>query len=206
MRKGLALATAAVAFGALGLQLSLMVAAHLAEGSGVVRAVWRFLGYFTLLTNLGVAVVASLLVFRPGWAGPRVRLATLVSIALVGLVYSLALRHAWSPTGAQKLADHALHDVTPLLFAACWLAWDHGRLTWRDALWGIAPGLAYAVYALARGAADGWYAYWFLDPMQSSPLELARNIAILALGFLAAAMAIVALDRRLGSPIRPVER
>jgi hypothetical protein len=191
-----ALVTALTAWSMLGLQLGLTLQLMTAQGIGA--ALWRFLGYFTILTNLGVALVASAMAARPALAGPRVRLATASSILFVALVYSVALRGIWNPTGWQAVADHGLHDVTPLLFLVAWLLAGHGALKWRDALWALVPPLAYCLYAFARGAADGWYAYWFLDPHKLGPLQLAGSIAGLAAAILVIALALTGLDRWLG--------
>ena len=92
----------------------------------------------------------------------------------------------------------ALHDVTPVLFAVLWMAMPHGELRWSDLKWALAPPALYLAYALARGAIDGWYAYWFLNPATQTIGELAISIiAVLAL-FSAIAAAAIALDRRLG--------
>ena len=115
----------------------------------------------------------------------------------MGIVYSVALRKLWEPDGLQLLADRLLHDVMPVLFLIVWLVRPHGGMKWRDAIWCAAfPGL-YAIYALARGAADGWYAYWFLDPMRSSLLELVRNIVALLIVLSVIGLAFLALDRLL---------
>lgn len=192
-----AAATALTAFAALGLQLVLMIERMSAEGAGLAAVLWRFVGFFTILANAGVAVVATAMAAAPAGrlAGPRVRLAAAASIVFVGLVYSLLLRSAWSPTGLQAVADHALHDATPLLFLAAWLLADHGALKWRDALWAAVPPLLYCVYALIRGAADGWYAYWFLDPNRLTPTQMVLSIALLALALFIVALALVGADR-----------
>jgi hypothetical protein len=205
MRTGVSAVAALTAWLGLALQLVLIVNRIVADGGTVGLAVWRFVGFFTILTNLGVAIVATAMALRPDseLAGPRVRLATAASIAAVGIVYSVALRATWHPTGWQKVADHVLHDATPPLFLLAWILSAHGRLGWRDALWGVLPGVAYCVYALARGAVDGWYAYWFLDPKAAAPFELARNIVLLSLGFFALAILLVAIDRWLGRRREP---
>ena len=59
--------------------------------------------------------------------------------------------------------------------------------------------LLYVVYAMARGAADGWYAYWFLDPSRLSAAQLALNVAGLALGFLVVAAAAGVVSNRLNA-------
>jgi hypothetical protein len=205
MRTGVSAVTAITAWLGLALQLVLLGDRIVADGGTLVLAAWRFVGFFTILVNGGVAVVATAMALRPDseLAGPRMRLVTVANIAMVGLVYSVALRGTWNPTGWQAVADHLLHDATPPLFALAWVLCGHGRLGWRDAVWAVLPAVGYCVYALARGAVDGWYAYWFLDPTASGPVELARNIVGLSLAFFAVAILFVALDRWLGRRREP---
>ena len=65
----------------------------------------------------------------------------------------------------------------------------------RSAFWAVVPAFAYFIYALARGAADGWYAYWFMDPTSLPPVQMATNVAILLFVFLLVALALVGLDK-----------
>ncbi|HVL29891.1 MAG TPA: Pr6Pr family membrane protein, partial [Sphingomicrobium sp.] len=115
-------------------------------------------------------------------------------IALVGIVYSLWLRSTWDPQGLQKLADIALHDATPVLFVGMWLAGLHEQLKWRDIGWALVPPALYCLYALARGAVDGFYPYWFLNPAVQSPGETAASIAMLLLAVAAIAGLLNAID------------
>jgi hypothetical protein len=128
---------------------------------------------------------------------------------MVGIVYSVALRALWSPTGLQKLADMLLHDVAPLLWAGLWLTGPHVRRRRSEVVWALLPPLLYCIYALARGAVDGWYAYWFLDPAQQSPGELGASILVLLIAFLVLAVLLVAVDQSLVSlgkrPAKPVD-
>jgi hypothetical protein len=167
--------TALVGWAALALQFWLVVRTF-----GLSEGVWRFFAFFTILANLGVAIVASAMATGTrGLATPKVRYAAAVSIALVGLVYSLWLRKTWDPQGLQKIVDHALHDAVPVLFLGAWIASLHEQLKWRDVLWALVPPAVYVAYALARGAADGFYAYWFLNPATQSPREMVTSTAIL---------------------------
>ncbi|MBW8297253.1 Pr6Pr family membrane protein [Sphingopyxis sp.] len=152
--------SAVVAWAALALQLAVLAGRFAETGQTFGEALWRFVGFFTILTNLFVALVASTAALAPQrWlASAPTRYAALVAILLVGIVYSLLLRHIWSPQGWQAVADHALHDASPLLFLLAWLAAPHGGLGWRSALWAVAFPFAYLVHALGRGAFDGWYA------------------------------------------------
>jgi hypothetical protein len=190
---------ALVAWFGLAMQLWVSIGQFAAKGSGVAAALWRVLGYFTILTNLGVAIVATAMALAPGAriAGPRPRLAMAVAIVLVGIVYSVALRHILNATGLAAVADHALHDVSPVTFLIAWAVAGHGGLRWRDSLWALPWPSAYFAYAMARGAASGWYAYWFLDPANLSPVRFAINVALLIASFAAAGVILIAADRAL---------
>ena len=188
---------ALVAAAGLLLQLYLIIGLMTAQGAGISFAVWRYLGYFTILTNILLVLVAAAMIFRPDsrLASPRFRLAAATSIVMVGLVYAVALRATWSPAGWQVVADHLLHDATPALFLLAWLLAPHGGLRWRDALWGVVAPFLYCVYALARGAVEGWYAYWFLDPRALDGVAMLRSMAVLLALVFVIALLLVAVDR-----------
>ena len=188
---------ALVAWSALVLQLALVIQKMTGEGASVADAVWRFLGFFTILVNCALAVAATAAALgRPSFLNnPNLRLSIATSILIVGLVYSIALRSLWQPTGLQAVADHALHDATPALYLLTWILLPHGQLQWRSALWAAVPAFAYFIYALVRGAADGWYAYWFMDPTSLPPVQMATHVAMLLLVFLLVALALVGLDK-----------
>ena len=84
------------------------------------------------------------------------------------------------------------------MFMMVWILAPNGALGRRDFAWALVPPALYAAYAMARGAIDGWYAYWFLDPGQQSPTELAASVAIMLAGFALIAAAAAAVDRWLG--------
>ena len=188
---------ALVGWAGLALQLSLMM-----RNMGAGPALWRFFGFFTILTNIGAAMVATAMALgrTKGLASPRARLMAASSIIMVGIVYSVALRSLWSPTGLQKVADMLLHDVAPLVWVGLWLVGPHARRRrWSEVGWALLPPFLYCIYALARGAADGWYAYWFLDPAQQGLGELSASIVVLLLAFSVLAVILVAVDQSLFS-------
>lgn len=192
--------TAVVGWAALALQLALIV-----RNLGLSIGLWRFVGFFTILTNMLAASVATAMALgrTGGLTGSRARLAAASAILLVGIVYSVALRSLWNPQGLQKLADIALHDATPILFVASWLLAPHGDLRMRDLGWALAWPSAYALYALARGAMDGWYAYWFLDPTRQSPSELAVSMAVILAAVALVAAQLIGADRLLARLAAP---
>ncbi len=194
-RKAIVLITAVVTWAALLLQLYLIIGKMTSEGATTLAAIWRFFGFFTILSNIAVAVVASLMVVKT--VSARTRLCAVSAITFVGIVYSVALRATWQPEGWQAVSDHLLHDATPILFVVAWLSSDHGTLRWRDAGWAIVAPVAYCIYALARGANDSWYAYWFLDPTKLNAPRMIGSIAALSVSFIILALAFIAIDRRL---------
>lgn len=186
---------AAVSWTALILQLVLIMGT-LAE-QGALFAVWRYLGFFTILTNIWCAVLMTNAAIRPASRNGRLQrseLAAATSIIIVGIVYSVALRDTWNPQGWDAIADHLLHDFSPIVFAVFWLFRRHGGLTWRDAALCVIWPVVYGLYAFARGAADGWYAYWFLDPSKLDLGTLGLYSLILVVGFGAAGLALIAAD------------
>ena len=197
LAKAFSILVAIVAWSALILQMALTIQKMTGEGASVAQAIWRFFGFFTILVNCAVAVQATAAVVQPSGRmnNATLRLSVATSILVVGLVYSLALRSIWRPTGWQAVADHALHDATPVLSVLAWFLAAHGQLQWRSALWAVVPAFAYFTYALARGAADGWYAYWFMDPSALPAAQMATNVAILLSAFLIVALAFVGIDK-----------
>ena len=171
-----------------------------AQAVGLGLATWRFFGFFTILSNIGIACIATAIALDGGGklTVARARLMALAAIVTVGLVYSILLRSTWNPQGLQKLADAALHDWTPLLFAILWALMPHGELRWSDLKWALTPPALYLAYALGRGAIDGWYPYYFLNPTLQTGAELGVSILGTLAVFAIIAGSAIAVDMRMG--------
>lgn len=199
-RKGVALLIAAVAWVSLVTQV--MVAFDNLQLLGGTRgmAVWRLLGFFTILTNLLIALAMMARAFGRwprAWPDERHALGTLaVSIALVGAVYHLVLAKLWNPVGLHWWSDQGLHTAVPVLFDLYWLVFaPKSGFRWSDAgRWMLYPSL-YAAYALARGAVDGWYPYPFIDVGQLGYPAVLANVAGLAAVVGLGALGLVAYAR-----------
>lgn len=203
----MSLARALAAFGALaglaGLCLQWVI---MLEGMSPVLATWRFFAYFTILTNCLVTAVFARAALKPGAAeglnSPRVELMALTSILFVCIVYNVLLAPRWAPQGWQLVADILVHQVTPIVCALYWLARPRGRLAWKDALFAALWPIGYAAYGLTRGAFDGFYPYFFMDPSTTALPQLALNVCGLAGAFVIGALACVALDQVLARRAR----
>lgn len=188
---------ALVAWVALAVQLD--ASFGFAESLG--EALWAMLRYFTVLTNLLVAVVMSFIALDVR-VPPFVTGGTTLSIVLVGVVFFLLLRGLLELSGGAALADLLMHKVTPVLVPFWWLAFaDKGGLRRRDCLlWALYP-LAYFGYALVRGKAEGRYAYPFIDVASLGGPAVALNGLMIALGFVVTGLALVALDARMARTV-----
>ena len=193
---------AVVGCGALGLQYVLSMGTALANGRTWVSGAVTYFSFFTILTNTLVALVLTVPLVaprsRPGrWlSSPGPRSATATHVAVVGLVYSLALRQLWDPQGAQLVADRLLHYVVPILYLLFWvLLVEKGRLRWQDVPAWLSYPLAYVVYTVARGAVIDRYPYPFLDVTQLGYLEVFWHIVVLTGGFFGIGLLIVGIDR-----------
>lgn len=200
-KRWLVVLVAVIAWFAVLLQLYLML---LNTKNPPGETLLRFFSYYTILTNLLVAVYCTVLLIKPrgrlgvAFLRPGTATAVAVYITVVGLVYNLVLRQLWSPSGWQWLVDELLHVGVPLLFILYWLAAvPKSGLRYK----GIGTWLIYpAVYAIAiflRGAWSGFYPYPFVDVTALGYQRALLNSVVLAGGFLLMAAAFVAVGRLL---------
>ena len=196
---------AAVAWSALVLQLVLVVRGTVIlveeDPPGLPARIYRFFAYFTIQSNILVAVVSTALARDPSLdrAAWRVaRLAALVGITVTGLVHFVLLRPLLDLTGADWVCDKLLHMVVPVLAVAAW-AWagPRPRVTWREAAYALVWPLAWLAWTLVAQEVDGWVPYPFLDPDEDgwgAVVVVSIGITVLFVGMLALART---LDRRL---------
>jgi hypothetical protein len=186
----------------LGILLQLVLSARLAmrQGRSPLAGALDALCFFTVLTNLLVAVVSTARTSaRTTWLSARSTLAAVaVYIFVVGLIYSLLLRTTWAPTGVQKAADVLLHDAVPLLYVLWWLTGaPRGGLRWRQPVQWLAYPFAYCVFLVLLGEATGRYLYPFANIAQLGWGTVGRNaMLMLALFWILGVIAVFA-DRRL---------
>jgi len=176
--------------------LVIQLRATFGQTGSVFQSLWTILLYFTVLTNFLVAIVMAGIAF-----GIRAfRSATLLSgstlaIILVGVTYSLLLHGLLHLSGGAKLANIIMHYVVPVFVPLYWLVFSpKGELKRHDPLlWSIFP-LAYLPYALVRGAIEKKYPYPFIDVAKLGWPDTLLNATAIAIGFLVAAFAMLALD------------
>jgi len=195
---------------ALALQCYLTLTLSVEDGQTVFEGTINFFSYFTILSNLIVALVLTCSRWSPQsrwgsiFACPTVQSAAAVYITIVAIVYSLVLRNIWDPHGLQKLVDVLLHDLLPLLYLVFWFVLVRkNRLRWLDALWWLVFPTLYCGYLLLRGAWTGWYPYPFLDAGNGGYGSVARNGIMLLIAFLAVGLTFIAIAKLLNRRATP---
>jgi hypothetical protein len=193
--------------GWLGLILQLIVSARAATNAGrsPLAGIVDALCYFTVLTNVLVAIVTTAGVTRRrGFFVSRgVLAATAVYIFVVGLIYSLLLRSLWAPTGLHQLSDALLHDIVPLVYVIWWLCCaPKGGLRWGQTIRWLGYPLAYFAFSVLLGAFTGRYLYPFADISALGLATVLRNGVFLLALFEGLALGAVGLDRVLSGAQR----
>jgi hypothetical protein len=194
--RALSISVALLGWLALALQLVLTIQ----QQGNVLGALWLWLGFFTITTNLLAAKVLTASAIGPcnpisRWLEqPDVQSMTAMSIIVVGMIYNLMLRQLWHPQGWQLVADVMLHVVMPLLFLLhWWVVVPKAQLRWQHIGYWLLYPAAYLVYALARGAVNGWYPYPFIDVTTLGyPRVLLNAIGVLLAFVVVAAILLVA--------------
>ncbi|WP_095183925.1 Pr6Pr family membrane protein [Pseudomonas sp. Irchel 3H9] len=195
-------ATALAGWVGLAIQQYLIFYSRWSSGASLLGGLINFFSFFTVLTNtLAVVVLSYALVQRDSAAKrfflrPAISSGITVSILVVGLAYSLLLRHLWQPEGFQLIADELLHDVMPVLCLIYW--WrcvPKGSLRLKHiGAWMIYP-LVYFAYALLRGDLLGQYQYPFIDVATLGYPQVFVNAGGILAGFVLIALALVGLDK-----------
>ncbi|TAJ52591.1 MAG: hypothetical protein EPO58_11340 [Chitinophagaceae bacterium] len=156
--------------------------------TSLTEAIIRFFSYFTIQSNIIVALCFSAYFMRGKWkeffTRPGTQTAVTVYITVVGAVYNLVLRPIWHPTGFQIPVDELLHTVIPLLTLLFWLRFiPKTSLQWGDAFnWALYP-LGYTIFIGVRGAISGFYPYPFINVTELGYPKVLMNGMVLVLVF-----------------------
>jgi hypothetical protein len=183
---------------ALILQFILMIRNAGDNGITPFTAATRFFGYFTILSNTGVAICLTVPLFKEDhfFSRPSTRSAMVVYILIVGIVYNTVLRQLWDPKGPQKLADELLHVAIPLLYTLYWMVYipKEGLNRLHPFNWLLFPAL-YLIYALLRGFTEDFWAYPFINVKESGAAKVALNSAGLLIVFFVMGCGVVFIGR-----------
>jgi hypothetical protein len=188
----------------LSVQLYFNIQDALVKDLSIPANLINYFSYFTIETNLLVALVLTIFCARPQAAQllttPSVKSALVVYIIIVGVVYAVLLRNLWHPHGVRLLADVVLHDAIPFLYPFYWLAFlPKGSLRWSDPAWWLVYPVLYFLYSMLRGAAFGIYLYPFFDVAQLGFARVTMNGSLLLASFFGLGVIVTAIDHALAS-------
>lgn len=171
------------------------------RAASVPETIIRFFSFYTILTNMLVAICFTLLLFQKSkwytfFSSPKTLTAITVYIVIVGAVYNLVLRNIWQPQGMQLLVDELLHSVDPVLFLLFWIFFvNKSELKWKNVFpWLIYP-LVYLIYILIRGSFANWYPYPFVDVIQLGYSKVLINSVLLSITFIAVSLVFIAMSK-----------
>jgi len=146
----------------------------------------RFFSFFTVLTNILVALYFTSMAFQLKKkpfsvffkSGTITALATF--ILLVGLVYQIILRSIWEPSGLQLVVDELLHTIIPLYFLIYWFLYAKPldfkfKSLW---YWMLYP-LIYFILIIIRGHFSKFYPYPFVNVTEIGYVGVAQNFIVI---------------------------
>ena len=159
--------------------------------------------YFTIVSNILVAVVAGLLLRNPDrrstWFS-ALSLATVVNIGITGIIYWAVLAADAENTGAGVFTNWMFHTIIPILGVLVWvLCVPRGLVGLRAVLLSTTIPLAWLAMALIRGAIIDWYPYPFFDVPEVGYASAFISAAGVSAFFLVLASIAGWIDRRLGA-------
>jgi hypothetical protein len=190
---------------------SLLAQLYLSIESGLAAphiVLFRYFAYFTLTTNLLVAITCVMLLVAPNsrlgeFLGRQKTLtATTSYILVVGIIYNVLLRIIWKPEGLQLIVNELLHAVIPILFLIYWLVFVRkDGLKWNDIWpWLLYP-LIYTIYVFIFGAITGFYPYHFIDLAQLGLKTTIINACGITIFFIVISLLLVGISKLYKKPI-----
>lgn len=201
--RSLALVLAVIGWPALLIQFYLSIRLHQQNGHSAAYGVFMYAGYFTILTNLFCALVAT--AFAGDWRAesrwnvwrtPWVVTSAALAIAMVGLIFHVMLRQQYQPTGIAAINNLIHHYFVPVGFVIFWwLTVPRGGVAWGDIGRISAYPAAYFVYIAARGEISGLYPYPFFNVASIGYTQALINAAGISVLFVAAGLGFIALKR-----------
>ncbi len=172
-----------------------------AGAAGALPRIIDFLSYFTIWSNIIVAVVLTVLARTPTRDTPLLRvlrLDALLMIVITGLVYAVVLAPTISLRGWEVLANAFIHILTPIVTVVVWVvAGPRGWIRWSTIATAMILPVVWLAYTLLRGAVIGAYPYPFIDVVRLGYGQVAVNIVGVAVLGIVLGSALLGIDRLL---------
>lgn len=198
----------------LGAPFKLLVALAALCGVGIQLAVsmdprgkLNLLSYYTIQTNLIVGLLFIVSATGKLRGRPASRITALLErsarvwVLMTGLGFFVLLSRTWRPEGILALSNLLLHYAVPGGALLSWLLFEpKGTCRLGDLPGWLGYPLLYAAFCLLRGGLDGFYPYWFINPVRAMPDGVGSLagalgwIGTLAIAFLLLGLALTGID------------
>lgn len=206
-KRGVVGLAAAVTWTGLILQASVSFPGMLAKGLTLTDASIRFFSYFTILTNMFIAMDSAICFVKPEGRWSRsfvhssLETCLAVSILFVTAGFTILLRNLVHFTGTALLADNILHYVVPAVFLLYWsLFTSRHKLPWTHSAWWLLYPSLYFFYVLVQGWRTGLYPYPFIDAARIGYQRVLINGTVLLGLFWLGGLLLIGLGRVLHRP------
>jgi hypothetical protein len=201
-QRSFALVTCIITWAGLVLQYYVALESGPQNNLSFIESTTRFFGYFTVLTNLLVAIWLTAILFSRGsWHRFFSRFSTqtaiTVYILVVGLGYNILLRHLYVFRGLHAITTEIQHVAVPALATIYWIVFvPKHPLSWSALLPWLFYPFVYLVMALLRGSMDSFYPYPFLNVADLGFGTVLRNAAGLLVVFVVVSLVFIFFSRR----------
>lgn len=160
----------------------------------------QFFSYFTILTNLIVALYFTFQTLNIFSKIKKSGILTAITIyiVIVGSVYQIILRSTWDPTGLQRIVDELLHTIIPILVVIYWYKYENKNdLNYEQIpFWAIYP-LLYLFYLLIRGHLSDFYPYPFVNVLDLGYAKVLINSFWILVLFIGLSMLFIRIGKAL---------
>jgi len=174
------------------------------EYGGFGTSTLTYFGFFTILTNILVALAFSVPFFKTEgkiagfFSRQSVRAALALYILVVGMVYYALLAKDHNPEGLSALLNIFLHFLIPVLYILDWIVFaKKDAMSFKHLPWWTAYPVLYGVFNIIRGAWTGFYPYPFLNISELGMGPVTINMLGFTLLYLVGGAVFILLGRAL---------
>jgi hypothetical protein len=165
-------------------------------------ATWKYLSYYTILTNILVFMWLVFKFFLPQTAAGQFALQQNVSAAVTFYIFTVGvanyLLYGWKKLNViDRIYDLLVHAITPALTFIFWLVFiDKDKLAYGGIPYWLIYPVSYALYTAAHGKWTQFYPYDFTNTELLGTKRVMLNALYLSLVLLACASVFVFVFRQ----------
>lgn len=148
---------------------------------GVLGRIFDYFTYFTIWSNILVAIITAMLFLRPdrdSFVFRVLRLDSVLMIVVTGIIYNVVLAGSAKLQGLEVVSNLFDHVLTPIVSLLVWLVvGPRGWISLRIIGAALILPIVWLAFAMARGASMGAYPYGFVDVAKYGYGTVLLNVA-----------------------------